>query len=208
MNQTTIAKATLTLLVQTMVLLGCAPGMITFSPQQVAIQALTQQQSPNTVIDQASILVRQTVNMDQKSFVLISYSQVEGIRRDKCLTMFQLGRGGPGGWRPNSSGGGCSGTLPGGDPPPEPAMEVVGGGRSSGSAPLDPVYSNVNGLVNQAEISKVRITWADGQVQEINVINGSYLAVRAGNLEYQKVEGLNAAGGILYSNEPQVAPGK
>jgi hypothetical protein len=182
---------------------GCTLGEISYSPQAAAIRGLTDGNNPMGLIDQSSLLVRQSAAMGSKVFVMVSFSEKVENRLDKCLFVQETERSGVGAWILRGGGGGCSGTE---EPPPAPFE--VGTGMSGGSGPNDPGYCWAYGLVNQADIIKVRVTWNDGQQQEVAVINSSYLAIRAGEFGLQNIEGLNTSGEVVYRFEQQAAPGK
>ncbi len=192
----------------TLFLAGCISGPnMAFTPEQVAIRGVIDQHGSGAVVDQSSVQIRQSLPMDRNTFVVVSFTQMEGDRKDKCLFVYHLIRNIIGAWQPRSGGGGCSGTFIGGPEQPGQSVEI-GGGQSGSTGPGDPGYSHTAGLVNQKDITKVRVTWNDGSQQEVDVINSSYIAVRTGSLINQKVEGLNADGEVVFKNERQVAPGK
>ncbi len=72
----------------------------------------------------------------------------------------------------------------------------------------EPGLTTTYGLIHQEDITKVRVTWKDDQVEEADVIDQTFLIYRAGQVQYKTVEGLNAAGDVVYSFSPEVAPGK
>ncbi len=184
-----------------------------FSPQQAAIQmannAMGGPQHQSFVIPE-SIFVHQTQELNGHTFVLLSFNRnAEGGRLEECTMMYEVRKTFVG-WTPGSGGGGCAGRIGGSqEPDPKPAMEVGGGSNSGGGFNSnEPGFSDVNGVVNNNEIIKVRITWDDNQVQEVEVINGSYLALRVGKFHWTKVEGLGADANVLFSNGPIIGPKK
>lgn len=188
-------------------LVACSPGGLAFSPQQAAFKAANRNTQRGAVVDQNSVQVRQTVELGGKTFVLVSYRQQVEARQEECLTLYEARKELIGTWAPGSGGGGCSGALPGAAPDPKQPMDIGSGSSGSGDA-RDPGFAHVNGLVNQKEIEKVRVTWNDNETQEVPVSSESYLAVRIGNYRLMKVEGLGANDEVLYEYTPQSAPGK
>lgn len=185
---------------------GCTLGQASYSPQAAALRGLSDGNNPMGLVDQSSLLVRQSVAIGSKVFVMVSFSERVENRLDKCLFVQEIERSGVGAWIVRSGGGGCSGNAGGENPPPVPVE--VGTGTSGSSGPNDPVYCWAYGLVNQTDITKIRVTWNDGQQQEVAVINSSYLAIRAGDFRLQNIEGLNTSGEVVYTSEQQAAPGK
>ncbi len=203
-----LISSTLSIMLIPLFLAGCIHGpILALTPEQAAIQAVIDQAGRRAVVDRGSVQVRQSLKLDRNTFVVVSFSQMESDRKDKCLFVYQIIQNSLGTWQPGSGGGGCSGTTIGQPEPPGQPIEV-GGGQSGSRGPGDPGYSHTAGMVNLNDITKVRVTWNDGSQQEVNVINSSYIAVRAGDIRFQKVEGLNSDGEVVYSNELPVAPGK
>jgi len=197
------------LLLLSLLLVGCQPRsgpILSFSAQQAAVDAVANQMGRHANVIPESVQVLQSQSLDGRAFVLIRYEQVSEGRQEKCTAMYETERSALGSWSPRSGGGGCAGHISG-EPPPEPPLEVSGG-HSSGGGVAKRSYSHANGLVHQADIVLVRVTWEDGQVQEAPVVNDSYLAVRPGSVTYQSVEGLDADGEVVTAHTTIVAPGK
>ena len=71
-----------------------------------------------------------------------------------------------------------------------------------GSAPLVSQGMSVAfGLVNEPDGAEVRIFWDDGESETVTVVDGSYLAPRAGIAEVEQVVLLDAAGALLAAVE-------
>ena len=83
---------------------------------------------------------------------------------------------------------------------------MAGGSQSGGN---QPALSYTYGLVYDPKIVTIQVTWSDEPVQTVEVVNGSYLAVRSDFVSYQQVRGLDAEGAILFASPAiEVAPGK
>ncbi len=169
-----------------------------FTPEQTALRAVTEQQGSRAVVDESTVQVRQSLQLDRNTFVVVSFSQMQSEGKGKCLFVYHVARNSIGAWQPRSGGGGCTVAMSGQPEQPDQPVEI-GGGQTGSTGPGDPGYSHVAGMVNQKDITKVRVTWNDGGQQEVNVINSSYITVRAGSLNFQKVEGLNADGEVVFS---------
>jgi hypothetical protein len=190
-------------------LTACDGGEFIFSPEEAGKAAIFQHGSPGFVVDPATVVVQQSHRIDDTSaVVLITF---EGNRdrtgREECVFTYKVDRYLIG-WRPGSGGGGCTQKNP-----PEDANAVreplwLGGGQSSGSRANDPGFSEIYGKVQQENITQVRLTWDDGKVETVDVVNGTFLAFRQGLYSMNVAEGLNADGVAVYKNEVNIAPGK
>jgi hypothetical protein len=177
-----------------------------FSPEQAAIQAMRDSQGQGTVYED-TIQVLQSNQVGKDVYVLYSFRTREVNYDADCLWMYRVQRGRLGLWQPSSGGGGCSGTLPGTEASPLMDVEISGGHSTTG--PLDPGTSETYGKVNRPEITKIRVTWDDGQSVEVDVVKASYMVVRSGLVKAARVEGLDKSGAVVYTNEPGApAPGK
>jgi hypothetical protein len=207
MNKHTL-QSLLTSLVMGLLLAGC--GSMAFSPQQIAFNEATSAMGPGGgTTDPASVRVLQMVEYKGKTFVVTSFNVTIENRINQCLFVYGVQRSAIGSWSPFSGGGGCAGQIGGAEGPAPLPISDIGGGRSGGSGPTDPGFSHLVGLVQQDDLTRVRITWNDNSVQEVDVVNGSFFAVRAGQLDMNNIEGLNKDGEVLYNQQdPQPAPGK
>ncbi len=191
-----------------LILSSCQPGGITFSPEQAAVAAVQsgigKRESRPTNIKEL-----QTVDMDKKIFVLLTFDKVEVGRLDRCIHVIAVRQARLGLWGAVSGGGGCAGRVGGtSEITEEPPIEL-GSGSSGSSSPTDPGYSYVSGLVHNENIRKARITWEDGITQEVNVVDSSLLAVRTGVANYTGIEGIDSNGNVIYNQDlPAAAPGK
>lgn len=196
------------LLLFAIVLAGCGP--IAFSPEQIAVREALESLPQNGVTDPDSVEVLQSLEFNGLTFLLVSFrQQVENLQQD-CMFVYVVRRSPIGTWAPTSGGGGCSGQIGGGEHEEMPPISQVGINTSSGDGgALDPGYTSIRGLVHADEILKVRVIWLDNIVQEVNVINHSFLIARAGQLDMINIEGLNKDGEVVYDHKnPPAAPGK
>jgi hypothetical protein len=176
---------------------GCS---LTFSPEQAAIQTVLESQirpQPNP----STVRVLQSQPWEDGVVVLLTYQAVDqsgGVF--ECLSMYQTQRSILG-WMGGSGGGGCG--PAGGDDQPL----GIGAGQQRGSQGIG--LSHVRGLVYNEDISMVDVVWDDGESQRVEVVNNSYLALRAGAHTWAELQALNANGEVVYTrqNGPP-APGK
>lgn len=190
-----------------LLLSACQPGGFSTTPEQAASQAVQFRQQRQAVINPDTFEVRQTQEQDQSVFVLLSYQQVTQGRQEDCLDLVETEKNRLGFWRVVSSGGGCRSQVGGGNAGPVTPLEI-GAGHSGSNIPSKPGHSSVYGLAHQDNIETVRITWANGTSQEIVLQNGSFLALQTGQLDCQKVEGLDQTGAVVYTFSFEIAPGK
>lgn len=92
----------------------------------------------------------------------------------------------------------------------DPVAEVAGGDPAAivtagyGSAALVSQGMSVAfGLVNEPSGSEVRVLWDDGETETVAVVDGSYLAPRAGIAEVEQVVLLDANGAVLAAAETE-----
>lgn len=191
-----------------LILTGCVPPGSAFSPENAAANFATQTMSFNATIISESIQVRQKIEwIDQTTMVMVSFDRLIDGRQESCLMTYETRRGPLGFWTAGGGGGGCGSPIDQAGFDPSQPLDI-GGGQNGGSTPADPGFSYVNGLVYQDDIQLVRVTWDDNQQQTVQVINESYLALRAGQFSWQAVEGLNAAEEVVFGQTMETAPGK
>ena len=61
--------------------------------------------------------------------------------------------------------------------------------------------SAVYGQVFDERVTALEVAWADGENQRVEVVDGSYLALRDGSQEMVEVLGLNADGEVIHTFE-------
>ena len=190
-------------LLSALLLAGCQ-SLMTFTPEQAALQNARDYDLGNDyTLDSNSVQVLQSLRLQDSTLVLVSFQENRRGSRMQCLFHFETHRTSIGTWVSGSGGGGCS--MAGQDQTP---LEV-GVGKSMNSQPGRLDYTEVNGFVNQEDIQSVKVTWQDGETQQVEVVNGTYLAARVGSQEIEKIEGLDASGGLVYTHTPpEPAPGK
>jgi hypothetical protein len=198
------------LILAALLLTACqSGGDVAVSAEKAAIDASIRLWQTNAVIDSNSFQIRQKQKIEGVTFVMLSFDRFTEGRDEQCLGLFQAEfRLLAGGWFAGNGGGSCYGVAAGEEIPEGLPPVDIGAGTSSSSRPTDPGFSEVNGLVHQDDIRKIRVTWNDGMTQEVDVINDSYLSVRTGSFQHQKIEALDADGNVVYDSVSEVAPGK
>lgn len=170
-----------------LLLAACGPAFA-FTPERAVIQDLMTSNAGQIIPD--SIRVLQVQPWQDGRLVLAAY-QIQDVNQvQDCVSITQVIQRGTG-WDSTGGGAGC---WPAGanDMPVD-----VGGGGLSGSdrQPLKYYY----GLVYDPNISTVEVSWDDGEVQSVPVVNSSYLLARNGNPEALQVRALNAAQEVIFS---------
>lgn len=94
------------------------------------------------------------------------------------------------GWQTGAGGGGCAtrGVVTG-------PFERAGWGSNSNRNGDN--WSSAYGLVSDPAAVEVRLTWSDGATDTVTLVDGSYLVVRAGQVDVEQVEALDAAGAVV-----------
>lgn len=197
-------KAILLLGLLSLFLVACSTTPLAFTPEQAVIQNVANNR--HAVVDASSVKALQHLELAGQTFVMVSNrEQANGLIND-CLWFFEARKSPLGGWVSGSGVGSCEGQM-GVDLAAQPPLDVGGGTMSNGSA-ADPGICTAYGKVNHADIVKVRVTWNDGQVQEVPVMNASYAAIRAGQFNMTLVEGLNEKGEAVYQFNQATGPVK
>lgn len=164
-----------------------ACGNFAITPEQAAQQDLIRYQ--NAVPD--SVRIYQSQPWGEKRVVLASFTGLINNQPASCEAVYEMVHSGLG-WRPGGSGSGCS------SPPSNEA--VTFGSGTQGVAPDELSYAH--GLVKLGEARWVDVTWQDGSVSRVPVINGSFLALRESSFQMiARVEVLDAAETILHEIE-------
>jgi hypothetical protein len=193
-------KLLTTTVVMPLLLAACGP-LLNFTLERAAVQEALNFSEPNLPVDPDSIQVLQTQEQGEITLVVVSLQRGrETAMPDKCLAMYEVRRTALG-WMTVSGGTGC-GPIGGN----RSALDVSSGGAHQSN---ESASSHVTGLVREPLITFVEVTWADGEVQQVPVVNGSYLAWREGVSNPVKILGLDAEDQVIYTWETSVpAPGK
>lgn len=187
-------------------LTGCQGEGFAANPQNAVIDRVNTNVGPDVVIRLRTLVVHQTQVVSNRTFVLVSYQQTRDEVPEQCVSMYEARRE-LGGWHAGSGGGGC-GPLTTDTSETAPQVDWNSGTTSS-SDPGDRGVSAVNGLVHDARIQSVRVTWDDTTQQTAALVNSSFLIVRiGGQFQPTRLEGLAQDGTALYDSQPMAAPGK
>lgn len=183
-----------------------ACGSFGFSPELSAMSAVRSTIDSNAKMVDNSLVVHQSVKARDNLYVVImTFNQVRaGTGDETCLYTYEIEKRNLG-WSPNSGGGSCW-TQDIDTGLPEDIQ--IGSSQSSSNQPGDPGFSQAYGWVTNPEIVKVRVTWNDGQQEELSVTDSTFVAFRFGLLTLQNLEGLNENGQAIYSYNTQAAPEK
>ena len=163
-------------------LLACAflascSAWLTFTPERAAIQALL---TPDPlmgalierVINPDSVKVAQSQPWQDSVAVLLTFNGTEeGFGQVDCLSLYTVTKE-RSTWSPHREGTGC---WPAGG-----AGEVIQMHIGQRSGTDLPGVSHLAGLVYDARVVAVEAHWGDGLVEKIEVIDGTFLQIRAG----------------------------
>ena len=171
----------------THLLIACIPGGTNFSPASAASQELIQ----NKEAIRDTIRIHQTQSWRKSRMLLASYERNKNNEQMSCEAVFQM-HPSASGWQISETGSSCS-------IPPNTDAVTFGSG-TLGVAPDD--FSYVFGLVRLETAKMVEITWQDGVIQRVPVVNGSYLTLRDGNIQMStRVEVLDATDKVIHEIE-------
>lgn len=184
-------------------LASCLP--LALSPEAVAVrEANNSPMGRDFTTDPNSIRVLQKQTLGEFTYILVTFQGFDArIGKENCQFLHRVKKMALG-WGSTSGGGGCSS----GEPDVENIPLSISGNSGGGDLRGDAGYSAVSGEVYRDDIRFVHITWDDGMLQQADVINNSYLALRAGRFNMQKLEALDANIQVVFTNEPETAPGK
>lgn len=193
------AAGTTALLALTILISGCAGAA--FSPETVAVNGLRNNPLPNFVLEPNSVQALQSISLPNATFVLLSYA---GKTKDTgesqtCLWTYQIQRNFLGALQGGSGGGSCA--VEPSDPNETPISITWGQGTVGG--PVNSSYSDVSGKVFRGDVRQIRVTWSDGMVQPLSVIQKSYMSVRAGMFEMQQIDVFDPEMKLVYTFNPK-----
>jgi len=173
-------------------LVGCA-----FSPEQAIVQEVRElnESWQDQTLDPQTIQVLQTQPWGKDLIGLVTFQTIRKTReRQECLFQYQVTRQNLQ-WGAGRGGGGC-GPIDGDGRPIS-----VGSGQHLSSQ--EGAWSSTSGTVYVGEGVGVRVLWDDGEEQQVVLVQGHFMAVRAGVHSYSRVEVLGADGAAILSHEPE-----
>lgn len=152
-------------------------------------------------IDPSTVQVLHTEPWGDDVIGLVAFQAVRDTgRRQDCLFVYQATHKGMQ-WLAGRGGGGCGPAGGAGDP------IRVGTGRHSSRT--DGAWSHVSGTVYDPSVSAAHVTWEDGQEQQMSLVQGHFVVVRAGTHDVERVDALDADGATILTHERDpIAPGK
>lgn len=178
-----------------LLLAGCQ-GRGSASADQAAVQQILRSPAAGAVVDPTSFQVLQTQTFEGSSYVVLAYNRTWNNRDESCLAMHETHYELLTGWVAGSGAGACSDRRVDSQVVKDPIH--LSGGTQIRKDQRKPDISHVLGTINDPAITRVRITWQDGQSQEAEVIKGSFLAIRTGKLELKTAEGFNQDNAVVY----------
>ncbi len=167
---------------------------IVFTPEGAAVHHVLEMDTANFTIVKNSVEAIQAVALKDQVLVLVQYSGTRlGGGMDICETVLETEKTQLNGWKTNSGAGLCFEVYPVNSIP-------VTTGSSQGHAKLqNPGYSTAYGLVRDPQITQVLVTWEDGHIQQVEVQESTYFAVREGEFSIKKIEAYNDRHEIVYT---------
>ena len=84
---------------------------------------------------------------------------------------------------------------------PTETQPITEGSTRGGSSLQNPGYSTVYGMIRDSQITKIVITWEDGQIQPVEVQKTAYMAAREGGMDIKKAEAFNDQNELVYTTD-------
>lgn len=181
--------------------LSSCQTLFNFSPDRAAVEELITNSPVSLEIHPETIRVLQLLESEQGIMVLTTYLATnESNQINECLSLYKTAKVSQG-WSAYAQGSNC---WPAALIDQEP-IRVTMGQNSTGESSS----SDVSGLVFDPQIMSIEVIWDDGTIQDLEIVKGSYLAVRSGQYSVQFVHAFDEAGELVYSyEETKPAPGK
>ncbi len=173
---------------------GCQ-GISSLSADEAAKRQILNRPAVGEVIDPASITALQRQTFEGSTYGVLSYKSVWDGQRQDCLRMIGMRPDLLAGWKLVSSTGSCI-QIGTGTANTDQLLEIFSG-TDSRADQKKPDISRAFGKVNDNAIVKVRIVWQDGQSQEVQVVNSSYIAIRTGKAQLKTAEGFDSENAVI-----------
>ena len=181
--------------------LSSCQTLFNFSPDRAAVEELITNSPVSLEIHPETIRVLQLLESEQGIMVLTTYlATSESDQMNECLSLYKTAKVSQG-WSAYAQGSNCwpAALID------QESIRVSMGQNSTGVSS----WSDVSGLVYDPLIKSIEVIWDDGTIQDLDIVKGSYLAVRSGQYSVQFVHALNEAGELVYSyQKTNPAPGK
>jgi hypothetical protein len=176
------------------------PPVIILTPEEAAIRHVREMETANFTIVSNSVEAIQAVALKDQVLVLVQYSGTRFAGDvDICETVLETKKTPLNSWKVNSGAGICHEVYPVNSIP-------VTTGSSRGQATLQsPGYSTTYGLVRDPQITKVVVTWEDGNIQQVEVRESTFFAVREGGFDWKKVVAFNNQNEIVYTTDQKTS---
>jgi hypothetical protein len=161
-------------------LVACG-SLLTFTPEEAAVRDITERGSSRLGVDPTTVRVLQVQPWQESTAVLLFYTvNLEVEEEDDCLRLTTVQRVGLD-WRTQRVATAC--------------MEA----DTWALRPLEVVTdsNHVMGLVTAEGAVQVEVEWDDGETQQVEIINGSFLALTEGSRKACRVQVLDADGNVL-----------
>ena len=179
-------------------MVGCTDRLYKLkqTPEEIAINLAKETDWENFIVSEDSMEAIQTISVHRQDLVLVRF-RVEypegGV--EVCEMLYAIQKFPIYKTKSNTSSGLCHETDDYSNP--VPIMVVSSWERTSF---FQPAYSTIYGYVRNPDVSKIKITWEDGDSQIIEVKESSYMAVRDGQVAPSKIEVFNRANEIIFTN--------
>ena len=185
---------------------GCLPTA--FTPEAGAAQAVVDQILPDFQVDPQSIEVTQSGPIGENVAVQVRFQGIRAAQgREECLGVYEMHKTMFGGWTSGSGGTGCASSRPPVDEMPFRAGQST---FSDGNPQNSASYAIAHGEIYNEDITHMLVTWNDGNTQQVEVVNRTFMAIRPGSIQAVNFDALDKNGEIVHSTSfgRERAPGK
>jgi hypothetical protein len=184
----------ITLLLAPLFLSACS-GFTHLTPEQAVIRELTHPQAPFPAI-LWTIRFPQKVEFENQIYIMATFQSFINDEEKICTSITEADRKTEG-WMAVHQTLSCL-----------RAIEIPDKGFSrEGSAGqgAEKAVSYLYGNIYSPDIVKVQVTWPDDEIQQVEVVNRSYIILREGFFpDYVKMEGLDTQGEVIYTFDPNL----
>jgi hypothetical protein len=166
------------------------------TPKKTAVRHVMKMTEAGFHVDTNTVEAIQKVVMNNLTLVLVQYSghPIEGDA-EQCEMIIETKESLLHHWKAENGAGLCHKMND-----PSNTIPITIASNYGTYTLLNCGYSAAYGYLRDQQITKVLITWEDGQKQQAGVRGSTYLAAREGDFYIEKIETFNSSGASVYSS--------
>lgn len=185
------------LLLATLLFSGCSKVKTIGSAtaEDTAVQAIREIKMGNFEIDIKTIQTVQSVELADGVLVLLQYGGFRmGGGAETCEYVMEIDKSKSLTWEVHSGSGLCHEIND-----PTDTQPITVGTSQSSNFPKDFGYTAAYGNIRDPKITKIVISWEDGQIQQANIQDATYIAAQKGDIDLDKIEAFDENGKMIYT---------